>query len=145
MDLLENGVLDRFFVVLKDSLQKLRDLSTLSKDDLLGNYEKIDAAKYNFIVAIEAAIDICNRIIAQHGLGFPQDYADVVKVMGEKGVFKDELTNKLVQMVKFRNLLVHLYWKIDDERVHTYLGENLSDFEKFTKAIKNYLQSNRSN
>jgi len=91
MNPLENGGLDRFFVVLKEALQKLRNISTLSKGDLLGNYEKIDAAKYNFIVAIRAVIDICNRIISQRNLGLPQDYSDVVRVVGEKGIFEERL------------------------------------------------------
>jgi len=140
VDPLKNGVLDRFFVVLRDALQKLGKLSTLSKEELLGNYEKIDAAKYNFIVAIEAVIDICNRIISQHGLGLPQDYSDVVRVMGEKGVFQERLVKTLVEMVKFRNLLVHLYWKIDNDRLYEYLRKNLRDFEEFITVVQKYLQ-----
>ena len=140
MDLVKNGVLDRFFAVLNEALQKLRKLSTLSKQELLGNYEKIDASKYNFIVAIEAVIDICNRIISQHNLGLPQDYSDVVRVMGEKGVFEEGLVKTLMEMVKFRNLLVHLYWKIDNDRLYEYLRKNLGDFEEFITAVQKYLQ-----
>ncbi|NIO04884.1 MAG: DUF86 domain-containing protein [Proteobacteria bacterium] len=51
-------------------------------------------------------------------MGYPQDYSEVIRLMGENGVFEGDLAKRLVEMVKFRNMLVHLYWKIEDDRVH---------------------------
>ena len=136
MDPLENDVLKRLFDELDRALEKLRDLSKLSERELLDHYGNIDAAKYNFIVAIEAGIDICNRIIAKGNLGYPQEYSEVIKLMGEKGIFNEGLVARLVEMVKFRNLLVHLYWKVENERIYQYLRENLGDFEEFKLAIR---------
>ncbi|NIO04883.1 MAG: DUF86 domain-containing protein [Proteobacteria bacterium] len=64
MNDMENNILNRLFSEMGESLRKLRIFSRLSKNDFLGQAEKIDATKYNFIVAIEAMIDICNRIIS---------------------------------------------------------------------------------
>jgi uncharacterized protein YutE (UPF0331/DUF86 family) len=108
MNDLENSVLNRLFTEMDESLRKLRSLSKLSKDEFLDHYEKIDTAKYNFIVAIEAIIDICNRIISKRKLGYPQDYSDVIKLMGQQGVLEGDLVGRLLEMVKFRNMLVHL-------------------------------------
>ena len=137
---LENNVLNRLFTEMDESLFKLRSLAELSRDEFLAHYEKIDTAKYNFIVAIEAVIDICNRIISTHGLGLPQEYSDVIKLMGQHGVVEGDLVGRLVEMVKFRNMLVHIYWKIENERLYQYLKENLGDFEAFKAAIRNYLK-----
>lgn len=38
-------------------------------------------------------------------------------------------------MGKFRNLLVHLYWKVDDERIYEVLQSELDDFEDFIGQI----------
>ncbi len=127
-----------------ESLRKLRSLSKLSEDEFLGHYEKIDTAKYNFIVAIEAIIDICNRIISKRELGFPQDYSDVIKLMSQEGVLEGDLVGRLVEMVKFRNMLVHIYWKIENDRLYQYLRENLGDFEAFKEAIRRYLKKSSS-
>ena len=140
MNDLENSVLNRLFTEMGESLRKLKSLSKLSEDEFLGNYEKIDTAKYNFIVAIEAIIDICNRIISKRQLGFPQDYSDVIKLMGQEGVLQEDLVKRLIEMVKFRNMLVHVYWKIENERLYKYLQENLGDFEAFEEAIRKYLK-----
>ena len=144
MNDLENSVLNRLFTEMDESLRKLRSLSKLSEDEFLGHYEKIDTAKYNFIVAIEAIIDICNRIISKRKLGFPQDYSDVIKLMSQEGVLEGDLVGRLVEMVKFRNMLVHLYWKIENDRLYQYLRENLGDFEAFKEAIRKYLKKSSS-
>jgi uncharacterized protein YutE (UPF0331/DUF86 family) len=47
-------------------------------------------------------------------------------------------------MVKFRNMLVHLYWKIENDRLYKYLKENLGDFEAFKEAIRKYLKKSSS-
>ena len=144
MNDLENSVLNRLFTEMDESLRKLRSLSKLSEDEFLGHYEKIDTAKYNFIVAIEAIIDICNRIISKRKLGFPQDYSDVIKLMSQEGVLEGDLARRLIEMVKFRNMLVHLYWKIENDRIYQYLRENLGDFEAFKEAIRKYLKKSSS-
>ena len=143
MDPLENDILRRLFDELDRALEKLKDLARLSKDELLGHYGNIDTAKYNFIVAIGAGIDICNRIIAKENFGYPQEYSEVIKLMGERKVLDEDLVARWVEMVKFRNLLVHLYWKVENERLYDYLKNNLGDFEKFKFAIRNYLKSRK--
>ena len=144
MNDLENSVLNRLFTEMDESLRKLRSLSQLSEDEFLSHYEKIDTSKYNFIVAIEAIIDICNRIISKRELGFPQDYSDVIKLMSQEGVLEGDLVGRLIEMVKFRNMLVHLYWKIENDKLYQYLRENLGDFEAFKEAIRKYLKKSSS-
>jgi uncharacterized protein YutE (UPF0331/DUF86 family) len=135
----KNHVLSRLFTDFDEALGKLKRLAEHSHREFLEHYEKIDSAKYNFIVTIESLIDICNRIIAKQKLGFPEDYADVVRLMKGKGVIEETLAQRLIQMVKFRNMLVHVYWKIENDKVYQYLTENLEDFESFKRAIRAYL------
>jgi uncharacterized protein YutE (UPF0331/DUF86 family) len=141
MDDLENNILNRLFIEMDESLQKLRTLAKVSRSQFLNNYEKIDTAKYNFIVAIESMIDISNRVISAKKLGYPQDYAEVIKLMGQKGGFEEGLVKRLIEMVKFRNMLVHLYWKIEDERLCDYVKKKLDGFEEFRDAVRRYLKS----
>ena len=144
MNDLENSVLNRLFTEMDESIRKLISLSKLSENEFLSHYEKIDTSKYNFVVAIEAIIDICNRIISKRKLGFPQDYSDVIKLMSQQGVLEEDLVGRLLEMVKFRNMLVHLYWKIENDRLYKYLKENLGDFEAFKEAIRKYLKESSS-
>jgi uncharacterized protein YutE (UPF0331/DUF86 family) len=38
-------------------------------------------------------------------------------------------------MAKFRNLLVHLYWKVDDQKVYQILKSDIRDIKKYLKKI----------
>ena len=38
-------------------------------------------------------------------------------------------------MAKFRNLLVHLYWKVNDEKIYEILQYELVDFDEFIEQI----------
>jgi len=135
-----NNILTRLFSELEKAVQKLSDYSKISKQEFLENYEKIDTAKYNFIVAIEAIIDICNHLIAERKLGYPQDYADVMRIIGKEVSFPEGFIDKLVQMAKFRNMLVHMYWEIEEEQLYKFITENLDGFEIFESFIRSYLK-----
>jgi len=140
MSNLENEVLIRLFGELHLATEKLKNLSQTSQERFLRDFEKTDSAKYNFIVAIKAAIDISNHLIASRSLGTPEEYADIFRMMNKAGVFDNEFTERLVQMARFRNLLVHQYWTVDDRQVYRILREELGDFKLFEDAIRAYLR-----
>jgi len=53
----------------------------------------------------------------------------------DRGIISKELSKKLINMAKFRNLLVHLYWKVDDEKIYEILQSELADFDEFIEQI----------
>lgn len=122
-----------------DALTRLKELSELSKEDFLIDPHLVASAKYFLIVAIEACLDMCYHVISKNKFRVPEDYADTFRVMGEVGLFSEEFVEKLVEMAKFRNRLVHIYWDVDDEVVYEVLQEDIQDIEefieKFTKAL----------
>ncbi|MCL6639360.1 MAG: DUF86 domain-containing protein [Firmicutes bacterium] len=121
------------------ALENLDRLSGLAREVFLDDPDRVSSAKYNFLVAIEAIIDICNHIIAWNNLRPPEDYADTFRVMQEAGVFDGEFTTGLIHMAKFRNRLVHIYWEVDEELIYTYLQNNLKDLRNTLKQITGFL------
>lgn len=47
----------------------------------------------------------------------------------------DDFLENLINMAKFRNILVHDYVPIDHEIVYSVLKNNLDDFDRFSKLI----------
>ena len=117
------------------ALERLEDLKSLSEKEFLSDTHKVGSAKYNLIVAIEGAVDICNHIISKNGFRTPEDYADTFRVMSDRGAFDAEFTKTLIQMARFRNRLVHIYWDIDDLEMYRIVRSHLDDIRKFLKAI----------
>ena len=120
---------------INSSLRKLDGYAQLSEKDFLSNSDKVDSAKYNLIVAIEGAIDVCNHIVARAGGRAPHDHADCFEVLRELKMLSDDFVERLKRMAKFRNLLVHLYWKVDDQKVFRILKTDIQDIKEYIKEM----------
>ena len=125
---------------MRKAINRLKSLATLDKESFLNDPDKIGSAKYNFVMAIESAIDICNHIISQNGYRAPEDYADTFQVLGEQVIFDKDFLRTLKDMARFRNRLVHLYREVDDEQVFEILQSRLDDFKTFLGNIAVFLK-----
>ena len=124
----------------RKSASRLQKLKEVRREEFLKDPDKIGSAKYQFIVAIESSIDMCNHIISRNGYRVPEDYGDTFKVMAEQGAFDQSFSEELVKMAKFRNRLVHLYWEIDDARIYSILEDHLGDLKRFLNSIALFLE-----
>lgn len=122
-----------------DARRRLRELGQLSETDFLDDYRNTESAKYLLIVTTEAAIDLCNHVVARQGGRSPQDYADYFAILAELGVITSDLANRLRRMARFRNLLVHLYWQVDNRRVYQIIQDDLGDLDAFRQQVLNWL------
>lgn len=121
-------------------LTRLRELAEMSKHDFLLDPHRIASAKYFLIVSIEAAIDMCNHVISKNRLRTPDDYADTFRVMGEEGAFSKDFVEKLVEMARFRNRIVHIYWAVDEEIIYEIIQDDIDDIEEFIDRFTKFLQ-----
>lgn len=127
--------LDHLLTRLGGYLAVLRDLGTVPAEQFLGDRDKIGNAKYHFIVAIECGIDIAHHLIASEGYRIPRDNGDSFAVLVENGIVPARLQDPLLAMAKFRNRLVHVYWEVDDRKIHEYLQTALGDLEALLRAV----------
>ncbi len=92
-------------------------------------------------VAIETCLDIGRRLIALEGFRYPEDNQDVFRVLAEEEVVPEGLLPVLLDMARFRNLIVHEYARIDDVLVYGILQKRLDDLDAFARAVQAYLES----
>lgn len=98
------------------------------------------AVERSLQVAIEACLDIGRRLIALEGFRYPEDNKDVFQILVEEGVVPRPLLPALVDMARFRNLIVHDYARIDDAKVYGILKKRLEDFDAYARAVAAYLE-----
>ncbi|WP_297489904.1 DUF86 domain-containing protein [Thermococcus sp.] len=101
---------------IKGALEELRGITEKGVEAFLSENCLRYAAKYLLITAIEGAFSVCNHIAVRKGR-IPKSYSECFKQLADLGVIEKELGERLSEMTKFRNLLVHQYWRVDDERV----------------------------
>lgn len=92
-------------------------------------------------VAVEICLDVGRRLIALEGFRYPEDNQDVFQVLAEEKVVSKKLLPTLLDMARFRNLIVHDYARLDDALVYSILKKRLGDFDAFAKAVQSYLES----
>ena len=122
----------------------LKDLENFGKIGI-GEF-KVDrkcqlAVLHALQLAIEGCLSIGAGIISADELGMPKDYADIFDILKKNDIIKPELSGKLMDMARFRNKMVHMYWQIDLDKVYDILNNRLVDMHDYLKAISGYLGS----
>ncbi len=131
--------IEKLIGTMRESVRILHEIKVLSQSEFLADIHKQGSAKYNFIVAIEAAIDIASHLISKSGFRSPEDYGDTFRVLADFHVLAPDFASELGKMARFRNRLVHIYWDVDDIEIWNILQTRLQDFEEFISQIGSYL------
>ncbi len=97
------------------------------------------AVERSLQVSVEICLDVGRRIVALEGFRYPEDNQDVFRVLTEEQVIPGNLLETLLDMARFRNLIVHNYAHVDDARVYGILHKRLADLDAFAEAVRAYL------
>ena len=128
---------------IKDSLKHLRKYTNEEEERFVANTEAVGAARYFFIVLIEATMNIANHICARMLQKAPTNYAETFLLLGSHGIISSQLAEKLAQMARFRNLLVHGYGKIDDRKMLQIIREDLTDVDDYLHEVRSILDEEK--
>lgn len=123
-----------------DSLARLERFQEVPREEFLEDQDSLDIACYRLLVAIEAALGLCFHVSAKRLETVPADYAACFGKLGEAGLVPEDLALRLRRMARFRNLLVHVYWEVDYEKVREIIDNNLDDLREFSGIMAGLLQ-----
>lgn len=86
--------------------------------------------------AAQICIDLASHVISSEGLRVPRDYGDAFRVLAESGVLDASLAERMVSLAGARDLIVHLYAEVDDERLARSVRQGgLDDLSRFASRI----------
>lgn len=85
-------------------------------------------------LAIQICLDVGAHLVAELGLGPPDDYRDVFLALAEAGVVPSDLGGRLADAAGLRNVLVHGYASLDDHLVYAALAD-VDDLRAFARAV----------
>jgi len=132
--------------VLRKRLNKLDEylaclyrIRNYSYNDFVADPEHYASAERFLHLAIEALIDMGNHVIADLDMGIVNTYSDIPSIIAEKGFMSAAMKEQWIQMIGFRNTLVHDYIDIDRAIVYAVLQNNLDDIEKLKKVFAAFM------
>jgi uncharacterized protein YutE (UPF0331/DUF86 family) len=120
---------------IEDSLGRLERIKAMAREDFLKDRDLQDIACYRLLVAIEAALGLCYHVAARQLKKVPEEYAECFAILADAGMIPKDLSENLRRMARFRNLLVHMYWKVDYAALYELIQHQLTDLRRFSATI----------
>src|SRR5574341_108690 len=138
---------DRVYSLLdgiREEMGILDEIAVLSREKYLLDKRTQRLTERCLQRAAEGCISIGNHLIARLGWRSPSDYADVFRVLCESKVIPGQIAEQMMDMARFRNLLVHVYWAIDHEKVYDSLEKRNATLKTFAVHIAEWLRDHET-
>lgn len=124
-ELLSRSPLDIDPAVLLARLQKAREEAAFLKARILGVGDVAVADEVlrramarSVHEAIESILDACRHVVSAKALGAAETYADFSRILAARGLMKQELSQRIEELAKLRNVLVHPYAEVDYAKLY---------------------------
>jgi uncharacterized protein YutE (UPF0331/DUF86 family) len=86
----------------RKTLDSLSEYAGLPETEILSNKTILNAVKYNFIVAIQAVIDICHHIVARLAGKVPDEYGECFLILKDMDYIDSDYALKLKSMARIQ-------------------------------------------
>lgn len=127
------------FAEIRENVALLREAAKVNEATFSSDANLRDATMFRLLIAIEAAQAICVHLSSRLPVSAPESMAGCFECLRSQSVLNDELTARMVQMSKFRNLLVHRYWNVDPAQVHGFLATGADDLEAYLAQVGHHI------
>jgi len=127
--------------LIADYLGELRALEPFSLDEILEDLFKYRTAERLLELIIQASLDINRHLLKELYQIEPTTNADIFIQSVQTGILPSKIGLKLSDAAKFRNVLAHLYDKINPRKVVENINPILQDYRVYIDCINDYLES----
>ena len=110
------------------------------KNGLMQDPHILKSLKYSTIVIAEAIASTLQHILAKKYNVVIDGYMAVFSKSKENKVISTKLLARLQPFFRFRNMLVHQYWRVDNIVFENNLRDGLNDFRKFVNKIRKIMK-----
>ena len=143
--MVDSSLILRKFAELEEYLEQIREYSGITVSAYAGVWKAQRIVERTLQMMIETCLDIASHVISDKKYRIPENYADTFKVLYENRILETELFETMVNMARFRNIVVHHYDRIDPAIVVTVLNKHLDIFETYQNAIITVLKNSPDN
>jgi uncharacterized protein YutE (UPF0331/DUF86 family) len=144
---IDRGRMKDRLVFIRARIAELRPLAAdpETRRRRLGDPISASGVVHHLQTSIEAMIDIAFHLCAKLFAREPESAADAFCILAEGGALSQDLLERVLKMVRFRNLVVHGYLRTDMDVVEKILQHDLQDFEDFADAMQQLLRTWQQN
>ena len=120
---------------IKNNLEKLNIMRKYNKEEFFSNFEHIYASEHLIQTTIQALTDTAGFIIASRKFRAPKNSVDIIEILYENKLLDLDQRNLFQKIIRFRNIVVHLYNGVNENMVFELLQNNLKDLEELFRVL----------
>ncbi len=114
---------------------------SITLDALRTDRDKQNMVLHALLVSIQASIDIANHLIATSSSRRPETYRESFAILSDEGLIPEDLAIQLSDLAGFRNVLVHLYCRLDLDEVSMVLQDDLPVVNRYRNLVREMLRN----
>jgi len=133
MPIVPDDVMFAKAAVIERSLRRV--LEIYRADSSLSDLMHLDALTLNVERACQAAIGLAMHVVAVKHLGMPQSQADAFRLLADADTLERNLSERMIGMCGFRNVLVHQYQELEVDILHQVATERWQDLVALCQAL----------
>ena len=119
----------------KSHLNRVIERRNIDLNCFMEDIDRQEIILFNIQAAVQNCIDIAAHIISEEGFGVPGSTTEMLYILRKHGYLDNNLTQKMVKAIGFRNLIVHEYGKIELKQVYEIAQNDLNDLNEYLKSI----------
>jgi len=125
---------------IEEYLKELQELLEFPDKEILADFTKIHTGERLFQLIVENMTDINQHFIKELDLKLTEDFQGTFETLADCKIIPQEFADKIVGVINLRNIIVYQYEELDKKKFLNDLRKDYSDFEKYIKFIKKYLE-----
>lgn len=129
---------------LSERLGRIRSRCPADAAALAADQDALELISFNLVLAIQTCLDIASHVIADEGFAPATSLSEAFIRLAEHGILAEETADPLARAAGLRNILVHVYAKVDPSLVHEAATESLSVLDRFATEISTWLMQRDS-
>jgi len=125
---------------IENYIKEIEPLLVLTSNEIVSDILKLRTVERNFQLIVDTMLDINTHIISSENLKTPETLQETFSILGDGGVLSIDFVKKIAPVVGLRNIVVHEYEKVDNEKMMQDLKDGISQFGEYLISIDNFLQ-----
>lgn len=124
----------------KEHLIEAREiLYSMTDKEILKSKPYLHTLERYLQLIVDAVLDINNHLIKELDLEPAKDLKSTFNILADNQVLDKDFAQKISNVVGLRNLIVHQYEKVDNNKFLNDFRKHNSDFDEYFRQITSYL------
>jgi len=117
--------LDEYLAMVDEYLNDLEIIlrNVRSKEEFSSSPQVYYSSLHLLQLSIQCLVDMSSRLVSLLGAKKPKEYSELADILNEEGVLDDASKKSFKDMIRFRDLLIHVYAKVSPSIVYEIAKE----------------------